>query len=286
MRTKRVPLVTLLGAIAMAFGCGGAPHEQDKSDKTQSAGDSTQNSSEGTGDHGTGTDGTGSTGSGVQTQNATGDGTGTDTNGATDSGPMDARRAALTEVTSGGDVRGWAVNKDDLDRSVVVTIYLDQPQDRGGTLAITTTASRNGADGNHPGGHSFLATLGSTFCTGGWRDAYIYGDNVLLSADPEKVRCFWYTDAGRAFFDANVLAKLNGCKASGCHQDISYDRYFPSFLGHGPNEGGTARDNSLINRPALANGYTHSGGNRCGGLDGSPCAEFQQWWAVEFAGAE
>ena len=72
-----------------------------------------------------------------------------------------------------------------------------------------------------------------------------------------------------------------GC--NGCHGDSShtYEARWGTLIQPPPHLGGTATNNSLIQK---ASGNNHAGGDRCGGINGGVCAKIQAWWQAEFGG--
>ncbi len=196
-------------------------------------------------------------------------------------GPVDERPAAVARITSAGKIYGWAVNKDDLTAAVNVKVYLDGPIGTG-TLAVTTPADKAGDDGNHAGNHGFFVQVPATYLTGVDRPLYLYDDkDVLLTPTPETFKAWTSGMVGKNYFDSHIAGMITS-SCDGCHPS-AYDYFYGILVTKGPNEGGTAMNNSVINKPATANGTAHSGGNKCGGISGGVCAEFQKWWDVEFA---
>lgn len=190
----------------------------------------------------------------------------------------DPRLAAVASVSTGGLVMGWAVNKDDLRSKVTLRLILDGPLGTG-TLVATTTADKLGDDGKHPGDHGFFVQVAAEHRTGVERDLYLYDDkDQLLTPTPLKFKAYSPTAAGRAYFDATVAPKIVQ-KCSNCHQ-ASYATFYGALSVKGPNEGGTASNNNAVNKPGGV--AAHNGGNACGGINSSPCLEFQTWWTKEF----
>lgn len=192
---------------------------------------------------------------------------------------VDERAGAVVRVTSAGRVYGWAVDKDDLAASPKIQLYLDAPKGTG-VLAAETVADKVGEDGNHPGNHAFFVQVPAAELTGVERPLYIYSGDTLLNAEPATFKAWRPSANGRAYFDAKLAGTISS-SCDGCHS-ASYDFFFGVLITKGPNEGGTALNNAVINKPATANGTSHTGGNRCGSVNGGVCAEFQKWWDVEF----
>ena len=198
----------------------------------------------------------------------------------TGTGSPDERAAALTSVTSAGKIYGWAVNKASLTTSVALKVYLDGPLGTG-TLAVSTTADKVGDDGNNTGNHAFFVQMPAAYLDGKAHPVYLYDDkDTLLTPKPETFKAWSATVAGKTYFDTKIAGMITS-SCDGCHAS-TYAFFYPILLEKGPNEGGTAMNNVVINKPATANGTSHSGGNRCGGVSGGVCAEFQKWWDVEF----
>lgn len=192
---------------------------------------------------------------------------------------VDPASAKVTAVSaSTGRVFGWAVDKDDLTKQVVVKIYLDGDA-ASGTLVETDTANRSGSDGNHEGNHRFMFSVPESYRDGVAHDMNIYlelaGDDELLVETTFTA----YTPKAQAYYDANVKPKLDGCK--NCHT-VQYDTQYGALISPAKHQGATAVKNELINKAGRLNGTAHSGGNFCNGIDNSPCAEIQEWWKREF----
>jgi hypothetical protein len=184
------------------------------------------------------------------------------------------------EITSLGKIIGWAYNPNDTTEELSVSFYIDGAAGVGTKLG-PIVANRSGADNNTPGNHAFLLDIPLQF-----RDkkkhtlhayAIIEGKEIELSAVPYSFTAYALSDAGRAFYNANVANNVTGC--GGCHV-LSYEQHFYALVSPAPSEGGTATNNVLINKAGVRNGTAHGGGNRCAG--GNPCNVFQQWWTREF----
>lgn len=193
-----------------------------------------------------------------------------------DGGPV----GRVFEVTSLGKIIGWAYDPDDTSKQIRVAFYIDGPTGTG-TKIGETTANRSGADNNTPGDHAYLFDVPTQY-----RDkkkhtlhayAVIDGKETMLGTAPYEFISYAFSEAGRTFYNQNVLNAANGC--NGCHV-VSYEQHFYALVSPAPNAGGTATNNVLINKAGVRNGTAHGGGNRCG--SGQPCNVFQQWWQVEF----
>jgi len=210
---------------------------------------------------------------------------GAGTAGTGGAGSSNVSTGRVTEVTALGRVYGWAVDPADSTRAVSVTFYADGPKGQG-TLVGTVTANATGDDGNEPGDHAFIFDLPAA-----WRDAkphqlmaYWAGTNVdqALGTSSTPFTAYNFTDAGRAYYEASVKPALSACQS--CHA-ISYEAQYYDLIAPSPAQGGTATNNTLINKPSQSNGVTHGGGRRCSSVAASPCSVLQQWWLIEFGGA-
>jgi hypothetical protein len=199
------------------------------------------------------------------------------------SGGGAAVRGKITQVTALGKVFGWAADPADTTAALAVKLYVDGPAGAGGTEVATVTADFEGADGNTPGAHAFTFQLPDSLRDKKAHDLYAYamldGELEQLGSTAFAFTAFAFSQAGRDFFEANVRSQLGGC--TGCHT-VSYEQQFYSLLVPSPAAGGTAANNQLVNKPAQANGTTHGGGSRCGGVNAGVCAQIQAWWRVEF----
>lgn len=179
-------------------------------------------------------------------------------------------------VTSRGVVDGWAV--DAQNTGTALTVYFYDGAKPGGTLIGNAPANLAGPAGNFPGNHVFSYTLPANYRNGTARSLYVYiqeTEDVLLQGTPLTYTA--YTPRAQAFFTSNVLPQLN-TQCGSCHQRDFNDAY--NYLSSPlPNAGGTATNNVLITKGA---GQSHSGGNRCGGINAGACAQIQEWWRREF----
>lgn len=186
---------------------------------------------------------------------------------------------ALTSLSSRGLVSGWAVDSVDQNAVLDVHIYADGPAGSGVFLA-TVAANQTGLGGTRAG-HYFVYQLPASFANGDSHTLYIYGDTPdaanLLPGMPVNYTAYTPSTQGIAYFNQSVAPALNACV--GCHS-ISIDAQFASLLTPTPANGGSATNNSLVIKGSGGNG--HGGGNICGGPSGSPCAQIQQWWNIEF----
>ncbi len=184
------------------------------------------------------------------------------------------------EITPLGKIIGWAYNPGDTSQELSVSFYIDGPAGVGTKLG-PFVANRSGADNSIPGNHAFLVDIPLQFRDKKKHSLHAYalidGKEVALSTDPYSFTAYALSDAGRAFYNANVANAVTGCAS--CHV-LSYEQHFYALVSPAPSEGGTATNNVLINKAGLRNGTAHGGGNRCAG--GNPCNVFQQWWTREF----
>jgi hypothetical protein len=184
------------------------------------------------------------------------------------------------EITPLGKIIGWAYNPGDASQELSVSFYIDGPAGIGTKLG-PFVANRSGADNNTSGNHAFLVDIPLQFRDKKKHSLHAYalidGKEVELSTDPYSFTAYALSEAGRAFYNANVANAVTGC--AGCHA-LSYEQHFYALVSPAPSEGGTATNNVLINKAGVRNGTAHGGGNRCAG--GNPCNVFQQWWTREF----
>jgi len=186
----------------------------------------------------------------------------------------------IFEVTPLGRVIGWAYNPNDTTEELSVVFYIDGASGKGTKLG-PLDANRNGPDNNTPGNHAFLLDVPLEFRDKKKHTLHAYAlinDQEVELGQPYEFTSYAPSEAGRAFYNANVANAVNGC--GGCHA-LSYEQHFYALVSPAPSQGGTAANNVLINKAGTRNGTAHGGGNRCVG--GNPCNVFQQWWQQEFA---
>ena len=199
-------------------------------------------------------------------------------------GTPDPRSAGISSVSIVGLVNGWAVDKQNLNRQVTVTLVVGGLLGQGGqVVGENIIANRAGPDGNHPGDHRFEFQLGAAIADGTQRTLYVYDGNTLLLTTGFQFRAWAPSAEGRAFFEANVAGGLRaaGCGVgSGCHA-FTYESAFPYLLDPPPVAGATAAGALLVTRPSMT-GTSHGGGRRCNDANSGVCAAIQQWWNLEF----
>jgi hypothetical protein len=185
-----------------------------------------------------------------------------------------ASRGTITSVDALGEVYGYAFDPADGPKGT-------------GTSVGTVVANSAGVDANVAGNHAFTFQLPDTLRDG--KAHQLYGTVMISGSEeplddantPTPFTSWGFTTAGRAYYTANIQSQLSQC--SGCHT-ISYEQQYYSLIAPAPNQGGTATDNELINKPSETNTTTHGGGLKCATPNSSPCKEFQAWWAIEFGG--
>jgi hypothetical protein len=183
----------------------------------------------------------------------------------------------ISGISPEGRVTGYAGDSSDTDASLEIRIYLDGDD----TPVVTTFADRSGFDGGLSGEHAFSFELPNEFKQGEEHDLIIKavisaGETSLMTA-PFKFVAYSKNSDGETFFNNTIKGQLeNTC--GGCHS-VSYNSQWASLISPPPDQGGIATSNKLILK---ASGNDHAGGNRCGGLNSSMCADFQTWWALEF----
>ena len=194
--------------------------------------------------------------------------------------PANGIAGRIFEVTPLGKIIGWAFNPDDTALTLSVNFYIDGASGLGTKLG-PFVANKSGADNNSTGNHAFLVDVPVQFRDKKKHTLHAYaivdGKDVMLGTLPYEFTAYAPSDAGRAFYNANVANTVTGC--AGCHA-LSYDQHFYALVSPAPSQGGTATNNVLINKAGIRNGTAHGGGNRCAG--GNPCTVFQQWWDREF----
>lgn len=181
----------------------------------------------------------------------------------------------LVEVTAAGEVRGFAVNVNDVAAVLSVELRVD------GKAVLTLTADGTGEDGGFDGMHGFKGMLPAALRDGKERDLSAFveigGKEVQVGAT-KHFAAYTPRTAGRTYFANTVAPALQG-KCASCHS-VQYEVQYAALLEKPKFLGGTATDNEMINRPSGA--VAHPGGNICGSKSGSPCNLLQQWWTIEF----
>ncbi len=183
-------------------------------------------------------------------------------------------------VTSRGTVDGWVV--DSQNTGLQLTAYFFDGALPGGTPIGTSVGNLSGPAGSYPGNHVFSYTLPPAYRNGTPHNLHVYireaeGD-FLLQGTPLAYTA--YTPKAQAYFDSTVAPSLNSAGQCGtCHTRGYLDSY-NYLIDPLPSSGGTALNNTLINKGAGSVG--HNGGNRCGGKNAGVCLLLQEWWRREF----
>jgi hypothetical protein len=185
-------------------------------------------------------------------------------------------------VLGGNSLSGWAIDVANPSGGVNVSIYVDGAVGSG-TLLTTIQANGNNLNGaGFQQGHSFIYTLPSTYANGTAHTIYAYGNtpsvNSLFPGPAKSLTGFGQSVAGMNYYN-NTVKPLLVNKCSRCHI-VDYDSQWTYLVSPAPNAGGTATNNTLINK--ASNTVSHGGGNICGSMSQSPCLEMQTWWHDEF----
>jgi cytochrome c553 len=189
----------------------------------------------------------------------------------------------ISTVTFDGVVQGWAVDSANPTAKVNVVFYINDTGVGIGTSIGSQTANLDGVvPVSSPAyQHSFSFTLPTQYKNGTTHTIYVYANSAspanVLPAASKTFAAFAPTVAGMNYYNNTVKPALNVCAS--CHF-VDYGEQYRALAFPSPREGGTATNNSLIARPGGLTG--HGGGNICGGINGTPCNLFQQWWALEF----
>ena len=185
-----------------------------------------------------------------------------------------------------GRVIGFAVNPAAPTDTVDFAIFAGG-DNLTGTQIARGAASLPGFDYDYPGDHRFEATIPTTYRNGKRQVISVYavvnGSFILLNPNATVYFGYTPTDAGKAYYETNVMPLLNA-SCNGCHNgSINYETNFGWLMSPGKHEGATRANNKMLNKPGTANGTGHGGGNRCNNdINSGLCARIQQWWTIEF----
>ena len=186
---------------------------------------------------------------------------------------------AISNISILGKINGFAIDPKNTGKKLTVMIYGGGPVGQGQLLATLVADLFGFGLGD---GHTFSFDLPAPFRDGTAQQLYVYADSAtaesLLPGMPYNYAAYSYSQTGRDFYKQN-LANTFSNSCGSCHGSAYEDR-FPALLFPSPFNGGTARNNSLIN---YANGENqHTGGSFCGGNKNSGvCAQIRQWWNAE-----
>ncbi len=189
---------------------------------------------------------------------------------------------SLDSAAPFGTVYGWAANLSSPASLVTVYFYHNDTATGLGTLIGSTVANLPGPNNVGPSvGHYFSFTVPAQFRDGAVHQLYAYAaeakpENVLPGA-PLTYASYNQNPAAKVYFNNTVKPAMTACMS--CHT-VDYDIFYYALIAPAKYQGGTALNNTLINKPSLT--IPHGGGNVCGGKNGSPCNLFQTWWTMEF----
>jgi hypothetical protein len=154
--------------------------------------------------------------------------------------------------------------------------YIDGPPNSG-ELAGFAIANKSGGSYN---GHYFEFNIPNSFIDNQRHTLYAYIDvpsgPILMTGTPRPYAAFSPSEAGREFYNNNVITKMGACM--NCHT-VNYDVHFGQLMTPNIFVGGSANSNNLINN---ASGQDHGGGTHCVSKNSGLCADLQQWWNIEF----
>lgn len=179
----------------------------------------------------------------------------------------------------------WAGDVQNPNQSLTIEILMNGPRGIGTSLG-PMTANEFSVLSRVPGNHGLSLPLPDGFNgNGDTHSVYLYAQDqsfnwILTGGSPWQYSNYQMSAAGRDFFQNQISPRVDSCRS--CHS-VSADSFYEYLLQPAPNGGGTATNNLLIGKARGSfNGLGHGGGNLCGGINGSPCGEFQAWWNMEF----
>lgn len=189
----------------------------------------------------------------------------------------------ISTITFDGTVQGWALDTANPAAKVNVVFYINNSSVGVGTSVGSQMANLDGVvPVSSPAyQHSFSFRLPATYTNGSTNTVFVYVNTATpgnaLPSGSKTFAAFSPTVAGMNYYNNTVKPALTIC--SNCHF-VDYAEQYRALAFPSPRDGGTATNNALIQRPGGVVG--HGGGNICGGINGTPCNLFQQWWALEF----
>jgi hypothetical protein len=196
--------------------------------------------------------------------------------------------ATITTVSEFGVISGWAFDPADMDRKLMIALFLNGPSSGGGIFLGSSVAALMGLGGT-TGGHNFSFQLPMEYRDGELHKIYAYVNTTnpdgLIPNSPRSFRAYSMSDGFQSFFDSKMEPRLNGGLSNGndtcntCHNQIFVDSFFYALITPSPFDGGSATNNILYNK--LSGGVGHNGGNFCNGNDGL-CADLEAWWNQQF----
>ncbi len=202
--------------------------------------------------------------------------------------PTNGVSGMVSVISPLGRVTGYAGNLSDPTETIYVNFYIDGPAGTGVLINNEPIAANEaGFNGGISGSHAFTFFVPVLYRDGVEYQLYAYavnrdnGEETALQGSPYSFSAYVSSIIGYNYY-VNTVKPLLDARCASCHA-FSYDQNFSSLLSPSPANGGSERDNEMINMPAGSHmGRNHPGGNICGSKDNSPCVEIQQWWQNEF----
>lgn len=189
---------------------------------------------------------------------------------------------SLDSAAAYGTVYGWAASVASPGTILTVYFYHNDTGTGLGTLIGTAVANQAGPNNTGPSvGHYFNFTVPAQYRDGVVHKLYAYAAEAkpenLLPGAPLSYAAYNQNAAARTYFDNTVKPAMTRCAQ--CHT-VDYNIFYYDLIAPPKYQGGTALDNTLINKPSLT--IPHGGGMICASKNASPCSLFQNWWNMEF----
>jgi hypothetical protein len=179
-----------------------------------------------------------------------------------------------------GKVSGWAREAHNAAGVVSVYVFADGNAATGVALG-SVIANQPGPGGAH-GGHYFVYQLPDNWRDGKRHTLYAYASSAveanLLTGSAQTFVAYLPRAEGEFYYNQTLLPLLHA-RCAPCHAPSYLDNY-KFLVTPTPLDGGSALNNTLINKPSGA--VAHFGGNLCGDKNSAPCLQMQQWWKLEF----
>ncbi len=191
---------------------------------------------------------------------------------------------AVTNVSLFGVVTGYAV-EGNRNNKILVHVYVDGPVDIGTKVGEYTANLVGSGDLS---GNFFSFTLPPEFRNADQHRLYIYGKTAvaanLLQGMPYTYISYTQSTEGMDYFNNTVrpafVTNCGSCHSAYTGAATGYESAFSALTTPAPALTGTEMNNTLVRK--MSGTISHSGGDRCSGINNGPCALVQRWWTIEF----
>jgi hypothetical protein len=178
---------------------------------------------------------------------------------------------AVDSVDVYGKVSGWA--REAHNATGVVSVYIFADGNAATGVALGSVIAHQPGPGGAHGGHYFVYQLPDTWRDGKLHTLYAYASSAieanLLTGSAQAFVAYMPGAEGERYYNQTLLPLLHA-RCMPCHAP-SYVDHYKFLVTPTPLDGGSALNNTLINKPSGA--VAHFRGNLCGDKNSTPCLQ-------------